>query len=214
MPYTIYFNQKPVVLTDQPTASAERLLQQPGLQLIEEPDSAALDGIMEELQNEKTTATVLVSKSPEALLEQFKKKFKVIEAGGGFVYTDAKTVLLIFRRGKWDLPKGKVDEGETIAAAAVREVEEETGMQNLNLLEPLTTTYHTYYQNGILILKESHWFMMQTTEQALVPQTEEDIEECMWVPVDKLAPYLQNTHPSIVDVLELGVKKIQVHTTF
>jgi 8-oxo-dGTP pyrophosphatase MutT (NUDIX family) len=214
MPYTIYFNQKPVFLTDQATASAEHLLQQPDSHFIEESDDAAINGILEELQNEKTTATVLVSKSPVALLEQFKKKLKVIEAGGGFVYTDAKTVLLIFRRGKWDLPKGKVDEGETIAAAAVREVEEETGLQNLNLLEPLTTTYHTYYQNGILILKESHWFLMQTTEQALVPQTEEDIEKCVWASVDQLAPYLQNTHPSIIDVLKLGVKKLQVNPTF
>lgn len=134
---------------------------------------------------------------------------KVIEAGGGLVHTENGTVLLIYRNGKWDLPKGKLDEGEATDAAAVREVQEETGLEQLQLEAPLTVTYHTYYQDNVLILKESHWYLMKSPEQKeMVPQLEEGIEKCEWVKLDALAPYLENTHPSIIDVLQCSIKKL------
>jgi 8-oxo-dGTP pyrophosphatase MutT (NUDIX family) len=135
---------------------------------------------------------------------------QLVAAGGGLVYTDNHTVLLIYRRGKWDLPKGKLDEGETPAVAAVREVQEETGVEHLELEEPLTVTYHTYMEKGRLVLKESHWFLMKSPEQpSLVPQQEEDIEQCIWVKRDDLQQYFQNTHPSILDVLKAGLKRLR-----
>lgn len=143
----------------------------------------------------------LTASNQEELMNAVKKEFIVIKAGGGFVYTPEKKALLIFRRGKWDLPKGKLDEGETIEECSLREVEEETGVQHIKLENKLTITYHIYKENGETILKESHWYRMKTAQQDLIPQTEEDIEKCQWVAFKKLKDYETNMHPSIKDVI-------------
>jgi 8-oxo-dGTP pyrophosphatase MutT (NUDIX family) len=112
-------------------------------------------------------------------------------------------VLLIYRRGKWDLPKGKLDKGETIEDCAMREVMEETGLKNVVLESALLVTYHTYHEGTKFILKESHWYAMKVNgEQKLVPQTEEDIVEIKWVKPGDLKNYYHNTFPSVIDVLE------------
>jgi len=109
---------------------------------------------------------------------------------------------LIFRRGKWYLPKGKLDEGETIEECAVREVKEETGLLNVQITGTLPSTHHTYQQDGNKILKKSAWFnMFAEGNQHLTPQTEEDITEIKWVPVTDLQMYLNQTYPSVKDVL-------------
>lgn len=126
-----------------------------------------------------------------------------IVASGGLVTTPKKDVLLIYRRGTWDLPKGKVDDGETLEACALREIEEETGVGNLILRRKLLTTYHTYYEKEKHILKECHWFLVQTDGlQPLVPQTDEDIQECRWVRDSELEAYKNNMPASIRDVLQ------------
>ncbi len=208
MHHIIYFDAKPLLLTDSKTGFAAGLLNQSGILFKETLDKPAVQEMIQDIQAENTAGGVYVHHDLEELLRIFKKEMKVIKAGGGLVHTDNETVLLIFRRGKWDLPKGKLEKGETITEAAVREVEEETGLKNLVLGEPLTVTYHTYHQKGKLILKESNWFLMKTQEQVLTPQSEEDIELCEWVKTDGLAPYLENAHPSIVDALKLGIGKL------
>ena len=209
MHYTIYFNQKPLVLSDSKTPHIEQLLQKPAIVLHDQLNSKSVENMLKEMQQPTTGGGVFIHQPIDDLLQAFKKKMKVVEAGGGLVHTGEETVLLIFRNGKWDLPKGKLDEGESTYAAALREVQEETGLVNLQLEEPLTTTYHTYYQNNELILKKSHWFLMKSPQQqALVPQLEEGIEKCEWVRLDALAPFVENTHPSIIDVLQEGIKKL------
>src|SRR5215510_275068 len=100
---------------------------------------------------------------------------KKIIAAGGLVVNDRDELLMIFRRGKWDLPKGKLDKGESLKDCAIREVEEETGLKNITLGPPLIITYHTYHEGARFILKESHWYKMSVSgQQNLVPQTEED----------------------------------------
>ena len=92
-----------------------------------------------------------------------------------------KELLVIYRRGSWDLPKGKIDPGETKEEAAVREIQEETGLQTVELGKLICSTYHTYKdKKGNRILKLTHWFEMHTTEIALIPQAEEDIEVAEW----------------------------------
>ena len=126
------------------------------------------------------------------------------------MYKPDGCILMIFRRGKWDLPKGKLDDGENLQTCAVREVTEETGMKNLGLGEKIMITYHTYLEKGINILKESHWYLMHSlSDQKLVPQTEEDIEKCEWVLLEDVESYIPHTHPSIVDVLEKGIQIIK-----
>lgn len=128
----------------------------------------------------------------------------MIIAGGGLVLNDAGELLLIFRRGKWDLPKGKLDEGETIEACALREVREETGLTDLVLGQPLAVSYHAYFDRFLKedVIKESHWFLMQASgEQPLTPQVEEDIQQIEWVKGERLETCLQNSYENVIEVI-------------
>lgn len=129
----------------------------------------------------------------------------LIKAGGGLVKNQSDEVLFIFRRGKWDLPKGKLDEGETLEQCAIREVEEETGVTQLTLMDFLLITEHQYEERGIMILKETHWWLMEAKgNQLLIPQKEEDITEIKWIGQADFQIVFQNTYPVILDVLKAG----------
>lgn len=206
----IYFGNKPLVLSN-PITKAETVFSPQDRLLIEtELTAENVAGMISGLQQKEIDGGIYEHTNTDETLQAFAAQMEHLQAGGGLVYTPQQTVLLIFRRGKWDLPKGKLDEGETLEACAVREVMEETGLRKATIEKPLTTTWHTYYQDGKLILKESHWFLMTTpTEEALVPQQDEDIERCIWVPLNELDQYMANTHPSIVDVINWGRNELQ-----
>jgi 8-oxo-dGTP pyrophosphatase MutT (NUDIX family) len=175
--------------------------------LIDEFNVHTVKAMIHEMEAAKIHAGVFLHDDIEAAMKAFKKKFVLIKAAGGLIHTKEDELLLIFRRGKWDLPKGKLDDGEDLETCAVREVNEETGLENVNIEKSLCITYHTYHQDGKHILKESHWFLMKAKKQTnLLPQLEEDIEKCEWVPVDQLTSYMENTHVSILDVVNAGVK--------
>lgn len=134
---------------------------------------------------------------------------KKILAGGGLVYNEQNELLMIFRRGYWDLPKGKLDEGETIEACAVREIKEETGLITVELGKLLAITLHEYFDQylGEEVIKETHWFLMKVQgKPALIPQTEEDITAIEWVNADQLPKCLANTYPNIIEVIDLATK--------
>ena len=129
---------------------------------------------------------------------------KIIAAGGIVTNTEGK-ILMIFRREKWDLPKGKLDKGETIAQCAVREVEEETGLKDILLGDFLLITEHQYQDPWLKteVIKETHWYKMKiTNEQKLIPQTEEDITDIRWVNREELNECLQHTYANIITVIE------------
>lgn len=110
---------------------------------------------------------------------------KPVTAAGGYVVRlgeGGPEVLLIHRRGAWDLPKGKLDAGETVEACALREVREEVGVRTLRIVRPLGTTVHGYPEKGRYRVKTTHWFLMTTPEEAFTPQAEEDIVEVAWTP--------------------------------
>ncbi len=123
---------------------------------------------------------------PEAFrnLDPYLPPLPVVAAGGYVARPGAgqPEVLLIFRRGVWDLPKGKRDEGETLAACALREVREELGIEALRLLRPLGTTTHDYVLQDRYCVKTTHWFLMQTTETHFKPEAREGIEAVAWTP--------------------------------
>jgi 8-oxo-dGTP pyrophosphatase MutT (NUDIX family) len=124
-----------------------------------------------------------------------------IEAAGGLVKNDKGEYLLIHRRGRWDLPKGKLEKKESVENAAIREVEEECGITGVNIVKPLISTYHTYPVKNGLALKKTTWFeMLYTGRSQPKPQTEEDINEVKWVPARQLEPYLNDSFPAIRDV--------------
>jgi 8-oxo-dGTP pyrophosphatase MutT (NUDIX family) len=209
MHITIYFNEKPLILCDQITKEIEYYLHRDDAVFIDEYNIHTVNTMLYEMSLPSVRAGVFLHKDVQELLKAIKKKFLFMQAAGGLVYTPDHKFLLIFRRGKWDLPKGKLDEGESLEECAVREVKEETGVENIKLDKALCNTYHTYHQDGRHILKESHWYLMQTPGQSLlVPQTDEDIEKCEWAAADKLAPYMENTHPSIIDVLKAAIKNL------
>ena len=130
--------------------------------------------------------------------------FTPIIAAGGIVENPNKEILWIFRRGFWDLPKGKLDPNETIEACALREVMEETGISNLVLGDLILTTthrYHDIYFNSE-VEKTTYWYQMSTdTLQDGIPQKEEDIEAIAWVKKADLAPYLEKTYDTIREVM-------------
>ena len=125
-----------------------------------------------------------------------------IVAAGGIVTNEENKILFQFRRGKWDLPKGKLEEGERIEDCAVREVEEETGLQNIQLGNLIGVTNHFYKEKGKDLEKETHWFAMKVTgPQELVPQLEEDITDLKWVGKNEITEYLENSFKNIEDII-------------
>ena len=136
------------------------------------------------------------------VIEEFKACFHVIEAGGGVVFNERHEFLSIQRNGIWDLPKGKLEKGEDFAEAALREVEEETGLKNVHLKEPLISTYHTYRLKGKKVLKKTRWFEMEYAgTDPPVLQAKEGITDYRWVRSGKTDFIRQNTFASILDVL-------------
>lgn len=134
--------------------------------------------------------------------ENFKKNFHLIKAAGGAVTDDEGKILLIFRKGKWDLPKGKLEDNEPLELCADREIKEETGLNELELRKPLLITYHTYSEKGKSILKETHWFLFDAPgSQRVQPQTEEDILKVEWVEKGRLSENMKNSYQLIRDVL-------------
>lgn len=142
----------------------------------------------------------------DQLVRDFHTVFKTIEAAGGIVSNTKGETLMIYRRGFWDLPKGKIDPGETPEQAAVREVQEETGVQDIQLGSFITLTYHTYRtKKDNRILKKTYWYKMQTTDQTLVPQTEEDIEQAVWKESQAFLSKQPKIYANIKEVLALAL---------
>ena len=131
-------------------------------------------------------------------------EFKEVDAGGGLVSNRRGDFLLIRRSGLWDLPKGHREPGEDIRVTALREVQEETGVDKLSLGELICVTDHCYKRNGIWHLKHTWWFDMKYNNPAdLTPQTEEDITKAAWVAQSSLPGFLDNTYPSIQEVFKV-----------
>lgn len=144
-----------------------------------------------------------VSADPEKLFILFYTRMRIVAAAGGVVVNEYKDCLFIFRRGRWDLPKGKIDNVETEEQAAIREVTEETGLLNIVLGQRLSSTYHVYTIGNEWILKETHWFIMNaSSDEALVPQAEEGITEIKWVTKNELPKLTALTYRSLREVVQ------------
>ena len=200
---TIYFGEKPVFLCDKLNSEIDEVRHHPDAVFIDELSRAAINSLLHEINKPQFHAGIILNENFDKLKAAFFKHFRLIKAAGGLVKNKAGEVLLIFRRGKWDLPKGKLDNNETLLECAMREVKEETGLTLLEAGKEIDITYHTYVEFGRHILKESHWYMMYSKSMEIFkPQVEEDITEIRWVKKDELTNYLDNTFPIIVALLK------------
>ena len=174
--YKVFFNQKPIVLTTEiilPTEDSPLFFVK----------FTTKKFILQVLKSKKVKMLYLYHSKEEKLWYYFFSMFKLIEAAGGLV-KKSKTnhFLFIFRNKKWDLPKGRINKNEEIENAAIREVEEETGVKNLSIIKTLNTTYHIFKKNRKYRLKKTFWYLMNTNYNGkLTPETNEGIEEAIWI---------------------------------
>ncbi len=202
MRYKIYFGDHPLYLTDELDADMQHIMHHDDGVFIDELSHSGIKSMIHEMKLPQRHAGVYYHQDIDALKKAFWKNFDVIVAAGGIVKNNKEEILMIFRRGKWDLPKGKLDKGETIEACAVREVEEETGILNTKLLDPFTVTWHVYDEYGKHILKESHWFtMLSPNQQQLIPQAEEQITAIEWTDANRRKVLLPDSYPLVRDLL-------------
>jgi 8-oxo-dGTP pyrophosphatase MutT (NUDIX family) len=188
--YKVFVNDKPLFLTNE--ISKETNFQ---LFLLESVDIKQL--IIKIFQN-KVQKAYLYHPDEKEIMKTLKSKIPVYKAGGGLVYNKKGQVLFIFRGGKWDLPKGGIEKGEALEVTAMREVEEETGVNKLRITKKLQKTYHIFKRNGEYKLKITHWFEMQSNFVGIpVGQLEEGIEKVIWVAPDEIPKILENSYENI-----------------
>lgn len=198
MNINIYFLSKKIVITDE--------LQFSENQLVIEFDSLDKMSIQRHFENfinqDDQKVLYFITASVEKSFDSFKKLFKVIYAAGGLIENEGK-YLFIFRLKKWDLPKGKIDAGESPEEAAIRECEEECAITKLQIIKELNPTYHIYPHKGLMALKKTYWYRMTTQHKGILkPQLEENIEAVEWFGSEMIKnEVVNNTYPAILDVI-------------
>ena len=188
--YKVFVNNTPLFLTNQ-------IVKETDFQffLLESVD---IEKIIIGMYEKKLGKVFLYHEDEKEILKKLKEKIPVEKAGGGVVKNKKGEVLFIFRNGKWDLPKGGMNKGEEITDTATREVEEETGVNGLQITEKLIKTYHIFYRRGKYRLKITQWFEMQTDFKGIpVGQLEEGIEKVAWMNPEQIKEALENSYENI-----------------
>ncbi len=153
---------------------------------------------------EEFERVTILTPNPEAMYRNFASQFTEVVAAGGVVCNDDSRLLMIYRNGRWDLPKGHWEEGETIEECAIREVEEETGVGGISLGDKICETLHAYSMRGRWEIKTTHWYAMRSSDtRELRPQKEEGIERAKWCKREKIAKKLKDSFPTIKSVMRL-----------
>lgn len=188
--YKVFVNDRPLFLTNQVQKETDFKLF-----LLESIDIKKL--IVKMFQN-KIQQAFLYHPDEKLIMKTLKAKLPVVKAGGGLVYNTKGDVLFIFRNGKWDLPKGGTEKNETMEETAIREVEEETGVTGLKIINKLPKTYHIFKRNGRYKLKVTYWYEMQTDFNGIPQaQEEEGIEKVAWIKPEEIPTVLANSYENI-----------------
>ncbi|MDO8998932.1 MAG: NUDIX domain-containing protein [Bacteroidota bacterium] len=195
----IYYNNKILEFPESETQSSQNQT----IKIYDEENKQTLKIIIDDfLDQTNQNSFQILNYDFETTLAFLKNNFSFIEAAGGFIEKENQ-YLFIHRLGKWDLPKGKLEKGEAIENAAIRECEEECGVTNLKITKKLSSTFHIYpYKKGFAI-KQTYWFYMITNHaEILKPQIEENIDEARWFSENELKiTVLNDTYLTIKDVI-------------
>ena len=186
----IFYKDKPIIISDKKSDLNKSLL----------IDSKLISSvnILKILNKTKVSSIGIKSKNPDKIISKFSKLFPEIIAAGGKVYNDKSEILFIFRNKKWDLPKGKAEKNENISQTAIREVIEETGIENLSIISPLNKTYHIFNRGKKYYLKTTYWFEMKSNFKGkFKPQLKEGISRVEWISADNLDKVLLKSYANI-----------------
>lgn len=194
--YRIYINDTALILSDFIPDFASSC-QSVGAQYFDFKE------FYKQVRKSRPETYLMVTKDPKKMFRKIRKAFTVIKAAGGIVKNEENQYLFIFRKGKWDLPKGKLDEGEKNRVAAEREVTEECGILISKVGKKLCKTWHVYEEKGQIVFKRTAWFNMEAKKQRLIPQLEEEITEARWVNAGDFQFIKENTFPLIKDIISL-----------
>ncbi len=190
--YSVCFENKVITFTDEVPAGCDTVW-------LADDEPFEIAKVLQKLENSKYLC--IKGADPEALFRRFAALFTAVEAAGGVVEDESGRYLMIFRNGRWDLPKGHLEAGEAIEQCAVREVEEECGIQGVRCGRLLARTFHFYRMYGRWELKRTHWYAMQGGgEQPLTPQREEGITRVEWIPRAEIAVRLETSFETIREV--------------
>lgn len=193
--YKVFVNDKPFFLTNE-------IVKETDFQffLLE---SADIEKLVVNMYNNKINKCYLYYPDEKVILKKLKEKIPVQRAAGGLVFNKKGQVLFIFRNGKWDLPKGGKEKREKMKLTAMREVEEETGVDNLIITKRLQKTYHIFKRNGIYKLKITQWYKMKTNFEGIpVGQLDEGIEKVAWLNPEQIQEAMKNSYENIKLILQ------------
>jgi ADP-ribose pyrophosphatase YjhB (NUDIX family) len=188
--YKVFVNDSPLILTNRlsETVNGNYFLL----------NGTAIKVAINALVKNKLEEAFIYHPNNEEILKKFTKKIPLVVAAGGVVTNKKGKVLFIYRNDKWDLPKGKLDKGETLEECAIREVMEETGVTDLTVENYLRTTYHIFKRNGKYKLKEVHWYAMKTAyDGKLKGEKKEGIIKVKWKGPRKIKQALENSYMNI-----------------
>lgn len=188
--YKVFVNNRPLFLTN-------KIEKETDFQLFL-LNSVDIEQLVLKIFKNKIHKAFLYHPDEKEILTTLKSKIPVEKAAGGLVYNKKGEILFIFRNGKWDLPKGGVEKKEKKKEAAMREVEEETGVGKLKIIEKLEKTYHIFKRGGKFKLKITHWYKMESSFSGTpTPQTEEGIEKVVWIKPEDVPVLLKNSYENI-----------------
>ncbi|RFS20572.1 NUDIX domain-containing protein [Chitinophaga silvatica] len=195
---TIYLNERPLLLCADSSPIPAHLS---NAKIYENPDYQKMESVLQKLENGKKEAAIFVAPDVKQLLKKVTLHFTPIVAAGGLITNPAGEILMLFRRGKWDLPKGKQDPGEDLETCAIREIKEETGLYSITLEHKLTETFHYYPMKNKKVLKHTYWYkMLFTGTELTIPQIEEDIQDIEWIKPENINKYLKYSYANIREV--------------
>jgi len=193
--YKVFVNNKPIILSNQPAIDSTL-----EIYLFKE---IRFDEVLHKLRHTQTSGIYIYHIDIVFLWNEFKSFFTTVIAAGGLVLKNQSDILLIYRNQIWDLPKGKMEQGETYEETAIREVEEECGITNLSIKKQLGTTYHIFYEDNENKLKITHWFLMNTDcTNEPIPQSEEGISLAEFTPTTSIASLYDYMYPNISNLIK------------